>query len=118
MARVLLLDDEALVRRAFARSLQSHEVIEVSTVQEAVQEIDAQPFDALLLDVHLYGGTSADLLDWLAAHHPGLLVRTSLLTGATLPGDLVLPQGVRVVGKPLGIHDLRALVEELVDQDG
>lgn len=118
MARVLLLDDEALVRRAFARSLRSHDVVEVTTVQEACQQVTEQPFDALLLDVHLYGGTSADLLDWLVVHHPSLLVRTALLTGATLPGDLILPRGVRVVGKPLGIDDLRKLVEELVNQSG
>jgi len=118
MARVLLLDDEALVRRAFARSLRSHEVIETSTVQEAMEQIGKQPFDALLLDVHLYGGTSAELIDWLAEHRAELLVRTVLLTGATLPGDLVLPQGVRVVGKPLGVQDLRNLVEELANQNG
>ena len=118
MARVLLLDDEALVRRAFARSLQSHDVVEVTTVLEASKQLNEQPFDALLLDVHLYGGTSAGLLDWLAVHHTRLLVRTALLTGATLPGDFILPRGVRVVSKPLGIDDLRKLVEDLVNQSG
>ena len=110
MPRVLLLDDEALVRRAFARSLRSYEVVEVETIEQAQAILGKQPFDAILLDVHLYGGTSSDLLVWLADHHPHLLVRTAILTGATLPGEFILPEGVRVVSKPLGVGDLRELV--------
>ena len=110
MPRVLLLDDEALVRRAFARSLLSYEVVGVGTVAAARAMIEQQSFDAILLDVHLYGGTSAELLVWLAEDHPGLLSCTAILTGATLPGDFILPEGVRVVSKPLGVADLRDLV--------
>jgi DNA-binding NtrC family response regulator len=114
MARVLVLDDEQLIRRAFGRALRQYEVHEASSCQEARALIEENNFDALVLDVQLGRETSEHLVEWIAAQHPHLVSRIVLLSGATIPPDFFFPKGARFQPKPVGVVDLRALVASLV----
>jgi two-component system chemotaxis response regulator CheY len=63
--RVVVLDDEDLVRRTVARVLRrarTGEVLEASTNADAASLIAANPIDLLLMDFNRPGGTALDML--------------------------------------------------------
>lgn len=55
--KILIVDDESVVRQAFERILSSAhcDVVAVSNGPEALQVMAAQPFDVVLLDVRMPG---------------------------------------------------------------
>lgn len=66
---ILLVDDEARLRRTLARSLaaRGHRVDEAETCREAVAAARSARYDLLLLDVNLPDATGWDVLRELAA---------------------------------------------------
>jgi DNA-binding response OmpR family regulator len=66
---ILLVEDEARLRQAIARSLtvRGHQVSEAASHREAVDRALTQPVDLLLLDVNLPDATGWDVLRDLAA---------------------------------------------------
>lgn len=66
---ILLVDDEARLRRTLARSLaaRGHRVDEAGTHREAVAAATSGAYDLLLLDVNLPDATGWDVLRDLAA---------------------------------------------------
>lgn len=56
-SKILVVDDEKLVRRMIARVLESEgmSIVEASNGLDAVQMAKAQPFDLIILDIY-YGG--------------------------------------------------------------
>ena len=115
MARVLVLDDEPLIRRAFCRALRQYDVHEAGSCEEARTLLEQHAFDALVLDVQLGRETSEHLVAWIAAQHPTLIPRMVLLSGATIPPGFFFPDGAHFQAKPVGVVELRALVAGLVD---
>lgn len=114
MARVLVLDDEPLIRRAFCRALRQYEVHEASSCEEARALLERHDFDALVLDVQLGRETSEHLVAWIAAQKSALIPRMVLLSGATIPPGFFFPEGAMFQSKPVGVVELRALVADLV----
>ena len=115
MARVLVLDDEPLIRRAFCRALRKYEVHEAGSCEEARALLEQHAFDAVVLDVQLGRETSEHLVAWIAAQRPHLVRSMVLLSGATIPPGFFFPDGARFQAKPVGVVDLRALVADLVE---
>ncbi len=80
---LLLVDDDAVdrmaVRRAIARANLASTVVEVDCVAAAIQRIDAERFDVILLDFYLPGGDGLDVLDHLTAR--GVSTPVVVLTG-------------------------------------
>ncbi len=76
--KVLLVDDHTVVRNGVRLMLSSATDIEVAaeaaSATEAVQAINAQPFDVALVDIALPGKNGLDLLKSLQASHPALAV--------------------------------------------
>lgn len=64
--RALLIDDERLARRELRRLLEAHPEIEIigeaTNVKEALEQIEANEPDLLLLDIEMPDGTGFDLL--------------------------------------------------------
>ena len=74
--RLLLVDDEAIIRRAIHRLLALDfpglELSEVETIEAALAAVGARPFDALLLDIGLPDGSGIDAIAPILARRPGL----------------------------------------------
>ncbi len=74
--RLLLVDDEAIIRRAIRRLLAldftNLDVIEVETVAEALASVDSERFDAVLLDIGLPDGSGVDAIAPMLVKRPGL----------------------------------------------
>jgi diguanylate cyclase (GGDEF)-like protein/PAS domain S-box-containing protein len=75
-ARILVVDDEARLRRSLALLLEKpgREIDECGTGAEAMTALSRQRYDLLLLDLRLPDMTGLDLMDWLGARLPSMTV--------------------------------------------
>jgi len=109
---VLVVDNDAMVRRTIVRVLQSdaYELVEVDGATAATEAAQAlgQRLRLVLIDWNL-NGSGRPLLDWLRATCPWS--RVMIITGA--PDD-VGDVDVQVVAKPYQAKILRSLVSSCV----
>ena len=75
-ARILLIDDDPSIQRAFRRALQDrgHGVVVASSTNEAVAALNRSPFDLCLLDLCLGGESGIELLPRIRELAPWLRV--------------------------------------------
>lgn len=80
--RVLVVDDEPSIRLLCRVNLEldGHEVVEAGTLGEARAYLDEERFDVVMLDVHLGGETSGELVVECHAQEPPIPV--VLVTGS------------------------------------
>lgn len=114
-ARVLLVDDEALVRRGAARLL-SHlgcQVLEVSNGQEALDTLASRGdgFDLVLMDVSMPVMDGRAAAQAIRSRWPQLEVVLS--SGHVEARDASLPDGIRFLPKPWSVDDLGAMLAAL-----
>ncbi|MCK9461232.1 MAG: PAS domain S-box protein [Proteobacteria bacterium] len=83
--RILVVDDEAGIRKAMARILGSkHEIVTAASGEEAQKILaEDQAFDVVFLDVMMPSVTGIDVHAWLAARSPDLARRVVFFTGGT-----------------------------------
>jgi signal transduction histidine kinase len=81
-ARVLVVDDEAAILRAFKRVLYAHEVLVASSGAEALQKLaEGGPFDAIFCDVMMPEMSGVELYQRIREHHPGQEHKIVFMTG-------------------------------------
>jgi CheY-like chemotaxis protein len=108
--RILLVDDDPLVRRDTARLLRrtlGHEVEQAGGVAAALAVAGRGEFDLVLTDFLMPGGTGADLATRL--RKAGFRGRIACYTGTPdkVPDDRSFEA---VLVKPVGIEELRRLL--------
>jgi PAS domain S-box-containing protein len=113
-ARILVVDDEALVAEAMERVLsEDHDVVAVGSGRAALERLGAGPFDAVICDLLMPEMSGADFWAELHRRDPALAGRMVLVTGAGLIEDAREAMGAfegPVVEKPFTAADLRAAV--------
>jgi signal transduction histidine kinase len=120
-ARVLIVDDERFVRSSLVRSLgPQHDVVGVASVAEA-QEVLArgERFHLILCDLIMPQACGGELYEFLQKHRPDCAGSLVFMTGGAFTQqarDAIARAKVRVLLKPLNLHDLRALVADAVKQ--
>ncbi|CAN5172581.1 sigma-54-dependent response regulator transcription factor AlgB [soil metagenome] len=74
--QILLIDDDASLRRTIRMALETahHDVVDVRTSEETLEQLEARPFDAALLDLRLGTENGLDLLTEMLRVRPGLCV--------------------------------------------
>lgn len=112
--RVLVVDDEASVREAFAAALQAkgHEVVLASDGREALRQIRQDNFDLIFLDILLPGVGGASVLKALKRRDPEALV--VLITGHPYHDEtlIALEHGpAMLLRKPIKLADINAVLE-------
>jgi DNA-binding NtrC family response regulator len=114
--RVLVVDDESLIRWAMAETL-AHagwEVSEAGSAKEALQRLtaDAAP-DVILLDYRLPDSSDLRLLESIRRTVPNsrVIMMTAFGTAAMQAGAIELG-AYRIMSKPVEMRDLAALVQE------
>lgn len=86
--RVLVVDDEPMLRRALARVLEQHEVALAEGVEEAKRVLAADAaFDAIVCDVNMPGALGTELHRWLVEVLPPLAPRMVFMSGSAPAGD-------------------------------
>ena len=65
MKRILVIDDEAVIRSALKRLLNryDYDVVAVGSVAEAESEHDARTFDLIIADLRLPGAAGTEIID-------------------------------------------------------
>jgi PAS domain S-box-containing protein len=115
VARVLVVDDEPLIREMVCDALAAHEVTAVATGQAAIAEIIKQDWDLILCDMILPESSGLEVFRELAQLRPEAANRLVFMTGGDASGRAPrLPNGARVrrLEKPFSIKRLRELADE------
>jgi CheY-like chemotaxis protein len=116
--RVLVIDDDAAVRRAMERTLKGHEVTTCESATSALALLSATgpPFDAILCDVRMPGMDGPAFYERLETLRPDLLGRVAFMTGdAGGRGvrDFLASTGRIVIEKPFTTASLEAVLRVL-----
>jgi CheY-like chemotaxis protein len=113
-ARILAVDDEEMVLRVLNRVLREHEMVCVTSAEQALDLLEAgQTFDAIMSDVMMPGMTGMDFYQALRVRFPDLLRRLVFMSGGALTAkaaDFLRGTANPQVDKPFASEDLlRAL---------
>ena len=117
-SRILVVDDEALIRRAFVRALGKHK--EVITANDGVEALEilssSQPFDLIFTDMMMPGMDGMTLHAKMKKQWPEQADRMVFMTGGAF-GERT-PEFFNSVSNPkvtknLSLNELRALVHKL-----
>ncbi len=114
-SRVLVVDDEALIRWSLAESLSDvgYDVSEASDAASAVEKASGDPFDAIVLDFRLPDSNDLGLLERIRQLQPSAAVVMMTAFGTPEMTSGALERGAyRVVPKPFDVHDMVRLVEQ------
>jgi CheY-like chemotaxis protein len=114
-ARILIIDDDAIVARSMARRLSTMEVLIETDPRRASERILAgEQFDVILCDLRMPAMNGREVLELIRAHYAG---RTDgpkvIMTSGS--DDLLEPwaEGAAVIAKPFRPQELLALIESL-----
>jgi CheY-like chemotaxis protein len=117
MANILVVEDEANVRKLVTVNLISrgYTVDEAKDVQQAVAQLQTQPFDLIVLDIKLPDLTGWDLLAKIATDTAiefsgPVLVMTASVMDAQIDLDRY-PMVVEVLVKPFSVDKLIAAIQ-------
>jgi CheY-like chemotaxis protein len=111
--KVLLVEDEANARDVYSRLLEcdGHDVVAVGGAEAAMAAIDAQAFDAALIDIALGELDGYAVLGHLKRHQPG--VRAVVMTAYDVPDASRRPGAAAAdafLAKPLRWSEARAAI--------
>jgi signal transduction histidine kinase/CheY-like chemotaxis protein len=115
-ARVLVVDDAPLVRRAIERALSgAHRVTSASDIDAALADIRSNLFDVVFVDLHISGRSGIEFYEQVVERHPDRVRKFVFLSGGFGQEEIAYldARGLPWVRKPLGADELRELVAEL-----
>lgn len=110
MRKVLVVDDEVLIRMSVIDALENagFEVVEAGTADQALEMLDNEAIHFLFTDIQMPGQlTGVDLANEVAARFPeaGIIVASGRVT----PGEIELPSSAQFFSKP---YDLDLVVAQ------
>ena len=80
--RILIVDEEDLIRAAIRRVLHVHEVVGAASGVKAMQILEQdRDYDLILCDVMMSQVSGVDIHQWLAANDPTLAERVVFISG-------------------------------------
>jgi len=118
--RVLVVDDQGSMRmliRGYLRKLGFESIDEAESGMAALKELQARPYNLVISDFNMDGGTGLDLLKGMRAHP--VLKRTPVImvTGNADKGTVasVVQAGVNgYVVKPVSLEALKARITHIL----
>lgn len=116
--RVLIIDDEELLMRSFARILaRDHDVTALCSAAEALRRIaEGESWDVILCDLHMPVVDGVEFFERLHRTRPDLVTRLAFVTGGafTPRAQSFLERNTRPMAqKPVEPEGLRALVRQI-----
>lgn len=113
--RILVVDDEPLVRRSIALLLDEHDVEPVGDVASAIEICGRAPPDVVLCDLMLPGLPGSALHEALSRTNPALAARIVYVTGGAFTQasqDFLANTGNVTLLKPFTLGELHAAIAE------
>ncbi|SRR6266545_5158297 len=115
MSRILIIEDEAVIRQALRRLLKRHgyEVTEAGSVAEAKSGPDLTSFDLVIADLRLPGAHGTDII----AKYPSIPVLIMTSYGSVKSAVKSMKLGAPdFITKPLDHEELLLVMRRLLDQ--
>jgi len=115
--RVLVVDDDARVALALARTLEDHEVVVVSSGRDALDRCRTEPFDCILCDVMMPDVSGVEVHAALRSDGQGVERRIIFVTGGAVTDaarSALSRMENRVLEKPFDMTVLRSVVDAAV----
>jgi signal transduction histidine kinase/ActR/RegA family two-component response regulator len=120
--RVMIIDDERLVRDALRRVLQAaHDVIAVENGEAGLAALRSAAFDVIICDVMMPGMNGREVHRRIAAEYPGLERRLVFISGGTFTPELdafLIGSANRSLTKPFKLDDVFAAIEATCAESG
>ena len=115
--RVLVVDDEEPIRRLVVRMLgrAGFDAVEATDGQDAIEQLDAGPFDALVLDLMMPRVDGFGVVSHLIDTQPRMMEKTVVITA--FPKNAArerLHHLCSIISKPFDNSELVQLVQERV----
>ena len=110
--RVLIVDDEADIRRFVKRALASYSVMEASNGNEALLLIQNETPDLVITDIRMPEMDGLTLLSHLKKKHPNIPVLG--LSGYVPPEEFKFFSFDAYIPKPIKLEDFRMLVKKMI----
>jgi two-component system cell cycle sensor histidine kinase/response regulator CckA len=122
-ARVLVVDDEPMVRNTLSRMLSKDYTVSVAgDAQEALAMISrGERFDLILSDVSMAGMSGMELHDALSQRNADQAQRMVFLSGGAFTGetiDFLRQMAHRHLEKPFALSQLRGLIRDQLEKLG
>jgi two-component system nitrogen regulation response regulator GlnG len=114
MDKILVVDDEADIRRAFHRNLagETMQVVEAGNAEEAIRMVARERPNLVVMDIRMGGTSGLETLRKLRELDPKLLVIMMTAYGTTQTAIEAMKLGAYdYVLKPLEVPKLKALIE-------
>jgi len=115
--RVLVVDDDALLRRALGRMLRGHEVVPAASISEAFGILEEdRAFDLILCDLMMPDGLGSELYGWAVGRWPETASAFRFMTGGVFLSELVAfakKHEDLILAKPFRRSELKALLAGL-----
>ncbi|MBI4881012.1 MAG: response regulator [Planctomycetes bacterium] len=121
MARVLIVDDEAPIRRVLRLKLEqcAFEVEEAGDGDQAIEQIDHAEFDLVVADIVMPNRDGLEVIMHLRKKAPGVKVIAISAPGNELYLDVARSLGAdHVFTKPFELADLARVARDLVGARG
>jgi DNA-binding NtrC family response regulator len=117
MSRILLVEDESIIRAELARLLvrEGHEVAEAASVSRALANHSLTNFDLVIADLRLPGAPGTDLI--AHSERTPVLIMTSFATVQSAV-EAMKAGAVDYISKPFDHDELLQMVDRLVPQSG
>ncbi|MFO0727639.1 MAG: response regulator [Myxococcota bacterium] len=116
--RILIVDDEVLVRRALSRALRAHELVVVERGQECLDLLGrGERFDMILTDLIMPTMMGDELYQAIEARYPDHAARVVFMSGGAISTrieEFLVHAKNHVVQKPFVVRDLLAMVDRLL----
>jgi CheY-like chemotaxis protein len=120
VARVLVVDDDALVARAVKRTLREHDVVVQGSAREALALLEAgERFDVLLCDLIMPDLTGMDLYEAVLRLDRSQAERMVFVTGGPVTKrarEFVASTQNHVLDKPFDVRRLREIIARKVSR--
>jgi DNA-binding NtrC family response regulator len=119
--RVLVIDDDGILRRSLARTLSAYSLILCETAESALTFLGdrAMTFDAIVCDLWMPGFDGPTFYEALGELRPDLLGRVLFITGdsgTTKMKKFLADTGQPVLRKPFAPSALRDAVEQVATE--
>jgi two-component system nitrogen regulation response regulator GlnG len=113
MEKILVVDDEADIRRAFRRNLESEtiQIVEAADAHDAIRQVAAEQPHLVVMDIRMAGTSGLDALKKLRELNPKLPVIIMTAYGTTQTAIEAMKHGAfDYILKPLDVPKLKALI--------